>query len=609
MCTAEGRPKSLDSGGFTPLLYAARENCIACVDVLLEARRGHRSAGSRRRLAAARRDHERQLGSGEAADRGRRRRQSVGHLRRGAAVHARSTCATNRRRTRVDRPSRTRRTASTIVQPAARARRRIRTCSCSSSRRTCAAARTTLTRGATPLIRAATNGDLEVVKLLLEHGADATVYMADRQTPIHAVLAGRAPEPQALELIKILARGRHRRERGRAGQSHGRDSRRHGAALRGAQALQGGDQAARVLRHRHERSRTRTASPRSTTRSRAASCRSWRCRRRSTRRKRRCCASSGATVLMPKDPVWPVLGPPQGSGRISRRSASRSFMSRSTSTRAANQHRLERRRLLRAGAATLGAALLPSFVARVSGACGRTRRERRQRRRAKSCRHHHHRSRRARAPASRGLQRARAARRRRRADGRRRAGFERRRARARGARGDARRARRDAGQHALASRSDRRKRNRRPRGRHDLRDREDEALPEPFRVRGFVRSGARAAAAGSEAEQDHARRRLARVRGPEDRLRLPAGGAHGRRSLRPLPAAQRARRGRRRLGREVAAARLAQRRLVRRPRAGARAARRHREARYPRRAGAGPHAHGPRRACISATSTTSCSRR
>jgi hypothetical protein len=33
--TAEGRPKSLDSGGFTPLLYAARENCIACVDVLL----------------------------------------------------------------------------------------------------------------------------------------------------------------------------------------------------------------------------------------------------------------------------------------------------------------------------------------------------------------------------------------------------------------------------------------------------------------------------------------------------------------------------------------------------------------------------------------------
>ena len=32
--TAEGRPKNLDSGGFTPLLYAARENCVACVEVL-----------------------------------------------------------------------------------------------------------------------------------------------------------------------------------------------------------------------------------------------------------------------------------------------------------------------------------------------------------------------------------------------------------------------------------------------------------------------------------------------------------------------------------------------------------------------------------------------
>src|SRR5262249_42987061 len=62
----------------------------------------------------------------------------------------------------------------------------------------------TNTRGATPLIRAAGNGDLEVVKLLLEHGADATIATGDRQTPIHAALAGRAPEPQALEIIKVL---------------------------------------------------------------------------------------------------------------------------------------------------------------------------------------------------------------------------------------------------------------------------------------------------------------------------------------------------------------------------------------------------------------------
>ena len=50
----------------------------------------------------------------------------------------------------------------------------------------------------------ARTGSLESVKLLLEHGADATLYLADRQTPIHAVLGGRASEQQALELIRVL---------------------------------------------------------------------------------------------------------------------------------------------------------------------------------------------------------------------------------------------------------------------------------------------------------------------------------------------------------------------------------------------------------------------
>jgi ankyrin repeat protein len=62
----------------------------------------------------------------------------------------------------------------------------------------------TNTRGSTPLIRAVTNADLEVIKLLMQHGADVNLMMADRQTPIMAALAGRASETQALEMIRIL---------------------------------------------------------------------------------------------------------------------------------------------------------------------------------------------------------------------------------------------------------------------------------------------------------------------------------------------------------------------------------------------------------------------
>ena len=36
--TAEGRPKNMNHGGFTPLLYAAREGCIECAKHLLKAK-------------------------------------------------------------------------------------------------------------------------------------------------------------------------------------------------------------------------------------------------------------------------------------------------------------------------------------------------------------------------------------------------------------------------------------------------------------------------------------------------------------------------------------------------------------------------------------------
>jgi ankyrin repeat protein len=201
--TAEGRPKSLDSGGLTPLLYAARENCAACVEVLLKKGADidlpdpdgvspllvaimNANWDLAKQLIIAGADVNQWDIYGEAPlltavdlrnriDGGRASIDPINTTKGLAIVNLLLDRGADPNMQLLFKPANVRGTTNT-----------------------------TNTRGATPLIRAATNGDLEVVKILLAHGADATVYMADRQTPIHAVLAGRAPEQQALELIRVL---------------------------------------------------------------------------------------------------------------------------------------------------------------------------------------------------------------------------------------------------------------------------------------------------------------------------------------------------------------------------------------------------------------------
>jgi len=67
-------------------------------------------------------------------------------------------------------------------------------------------------RGSTPLFAAAATDDVDLVKLLLAHGADAKLYQADNQTPMMAALGGRgafggggATDPRkAIAVLRVL---------------------------------------------------------------------------------------------------------------------------------------------------------------------------------------------------------------------------------------------------------------------------------------------------------------------------------------------------------------------------------------------------------------------
>jgi ankyrin repeat protein len=197
---AEGRPKSLDAGGLTPLLYAARENCAACVDVLVKNKADidlPDPDGATPLLVAimnANWDLARQLIEAGADV---NQWDVFGEAPLYTAVDQRTRIDGNRNS--IDAPNTNTGLAivKLLLDKGADANMQLFFKP--------ANVRGLLhTRGATPLIRAAFNNDLEAVKLLLEKGADATIVMADRQSPIHAVLAGRAPEPAAIELIKTL---------------------------------------------------------------------------------------------------------------------------------------------------------------------------------------------------------------------------------------------------------------------------------------------------------------------------------------------------------------------------------------------------------------------
>ena len=305
--TAEGRPKSMDSGGFTPLLYAARENCIACVDVLLAHGADinlpdpdgvsalhlaiiNSNWDLAKKLIEAGADVSQWDVYGEAP-----LFAAIGRSSRREVVRA-----------SIDPPNVADGMAviRLLLERGANPNMQLffRPANVNGS---------TNTRGSTPLIRAANNGDLELVKLLLEHGADATIAMADRQTAIHAVLAGRVPEKAALEIIRVLraagtdvnavALVNHREEVRGGSALHFAVRKRYKDIIRQLASFgidmnlkdQDGLTALDYTQSRGFMPFMANQTP--LFREEAALLREL-----------------GATVLLRKDPDWPVLGPPQG---------------------------------------------------------------------------------------------------------------------------------------------------------------------------------------------------------------------------------------------------------------------------------------------------------
>ena len=196
---AEGRPKNLDSGGFTPLLYAVRENCQACVKVLLDSKADinlpdpdgvsplllsilNTNWDISKQLILAGADVNQWDIFGEAP-----LFTSIGVRNQ------------NGGRGTIDAPNETNGTAIVhlLLERGANPNMQL-------FFRPANLNGVTNTRGSTPLIRAVAAADMEMIKLLLEHKADATLTLADQQTTIIAAISGRASETQAIEIVRMM---------------------------------------------------------------------------------------------------------------------------------------------------------------------------------------------------------------------------------------------------------------------------------------------------------------------------------------------------------------------------------------------------------------------
>lgn len=203
--TAEGRFKDTHTGGLTPLLYAARENCRDCIDVLIKhganvnlpdpdgvaplmiaMMNGNWDIAKKLILAGA--DVNQWDIYGEAP---LHIAIEVGYVGGRGAARAAPGDAPNEAEGEDIVRMLLERGADPNQQMFFRAPRAPGSISAGS-------------RGTTPFHRACASGDAELVKLLLAHGAEVNLNQADDETAMMLALGARRSEDEILEVLRVL---------------------------------------------------------------------------------------------------------------------------------------------------------------------------------------------------------------------------------------------------------------------------------------------------------------------------------------------------------------------------------------------------------------------
>jgi ankyrin repeat protein len=196
--TAEGRAKSLDTGGLTPLMYAIRENCMACVETLIKYKvdldKPDPDGLSPLVLAVHNNNWDISKRLIEAG-------ADVNQWDKFGRAPLFTAVGNNKATDVMANDSLFETDGKTIVRMLLEAGANP---NMQLFFRPSKARGGPLSRGTTPLIVAASAADIDMIRLLLEHGARADLLQADRQGPVSALMTARGSEDTIDEALRLL---------------------------------------------------------------------------------------------------------------------------------------------------------------------------------------------------------------------------------------------------------------------------------------------------------------------------------------------------------------------------------------------------------------------